>query len=65
MNENNGVMKGMLLILVALYVISPLDLVPGPVDDLLLILLTAAANMKRGSRSQELPEDTLEGKWKE
>ena len=65
MNGNNGVIKGMLLILVALYVISPVDAVPGPVDDLLMLLLTAAANMHKGGSSRDLPEDTLEGKWKD
>ena len=39
----NGIAKGMLLILVILYVISPLDLCPGPVDDFIVILLGVAA----------------------
>ena len=63
--NNNNLMKMMLLILVGIYVISPVDLAPGPIDDLLLILLTAASNMKQGSRSSELPDDVLEGKWRE
>ena len=37
------VMKILLLILVALYVLSPTDLVPGPVDDIIVILLTIAS----------------------
>lgn len=49
--ENNGILKGMLIALVALYVISPLDLAPGPVDDLLLLLFTVAANRKRSAGS--------------
>ena len=63
--NNNNLIKMMLLILVGIYVISPVDLAPGPIDDLLLILLTAASNMKKGSRSNELPDDALEGKWRE
>lgn len=39
----NGVMKGMLIMLVILYVVSPLDAMPGPVDDLIVILLGMAA----------------------
>ena len=42
----NGVMKGMLLILIILYVLSPLDLCPGPVDDIIVILLGLATNKK-------------------
>lgn len=34
----NGVMKGMLLVLLLIYVISPVDLCPGPVDDIILLL---------------------------
>lgn len=34
----NGVMKGMLLILLIIYVLSPVDLCPGPVDDIILLL---------------------------
>lgn len=39
----NGVMKGMILVLVALYAISPVDACPGPVDDLIVILMGIAA----------------------
>ncbi|MBR4022465.1 MAG: hypothetical protein IKI94_07725 [Ruminococcus sp.] len=34
----NSVMKAMLVILLLIYVISPVDLCPGPVDDIILIL---------------------------
>lgn len=34
----NSFMKGMLLILLLIYVISPVDLCPGPVDDIILLL---------------------------
>ena len=59
MNNNNGVLKGMLLALLVIYVISPLDLAPGALDDLLLILLTAASNTRK-SGTRMLPEDTTE-----
>ncbi len=65
MNQNNGVFKGLLLALLAIYVISPVDLAPGPIDDLLLVLFTMASNMRRNDRGKELPEDTLEGEWRE
>ena len=39
----NDIMKGMLIVLVILYVVSPIDFIPGmPVDDLLIILLGIA-----------------------
>ena len=46
---NNGVLKGMLIALAAVYVLSPLDLAPGVVDDLLVVLLSYAANKSRSS----------------
>lgn len=47
----NDVMKGMLIILVVIYVISPIDFVPGPVDDLIVILL-GLANQKKLENKQ-------------
>ena len=34
----DGVMKGMLVILLLIYVLSPVDFCPGPVDDIILLL---------------------------
>lgn len=34
----SGVMKGMLLVLLIIYVVSPLDICPGPVDDIIMFL---------------------------
>lgn len=43
------VKKGMLIILVLLYIISPIDLCPGsPVDDIIVLLLGIAANKNVG-----------------
>ena len=39
----NGVVKGALLVLVILYIVSPVDAVPGPIDDLVVALLGLAA----------------------
>jgi uncharacterized membrane protein YkvA (DUF1232 family) len=38
---NNGAISIVLLVVVALYVVSPVDLVPGPIDDIILMLLYA------------------------
>lgn len=35
----NDVTKGMLLVLVILYILSPVDAMPGPIDDLLVLLI--------------------------
>ncbi len=59
MNMNNNFLKGILFALLVVYVISPLDLAPGPVDDLLLILLSAA-NTKREDNRRLLPQGTAE-----
>ncbi len=34
----SGVLKGMLVVLLIIYIVSPLDLCPGPVDDIILLL---------------------------
>ena len=39
----NDVAKGMFLVLAILYVLSPVDACPGPVDDLLVLLVALAA----------------------
>ena len=40
----NGVVKGMLFVLLIVYMVSPVDLCPGPVDDLIMLLLYAAGS---------------------
>lgn len=43
----NGIAKGMLIALVVLYIASPVDLCPGPVDDFIVLLVTLA--MQKGN----------------
>lgn len=40
----SGVMKEMILVLIILYIVSPIDACPGPVDDLIVLLIGIAAN---------------------
>lgn len=47
----NDVMKGMILILMVLYIISSIDLCPGPIDDLIVLLIGMAA--RKGSAAIE------------
>ncbi len=39
----SGVAKGMLFVLLILYIVSPLDLCPGPIDDVIVLLVGIAA----------------------
>jgi uncharacterized membrane protein YkvA (DUF1232 family) len=43
--------KGMLLVLVILYVLSPVDACPGPVDDIIVLLIGLAAQKRIGSNN--------------
>ncbi len=38
--------KWLIIALLAVYVVSPADLLPGPVDDLIAVLLYLAANKR-------------------
>lgn len=42
----NSVVKGMLLVLMILYIVSPIDACPGPIDDIIVLLLGIAAQKK-------------------
>lgn len=39
----SGVMKGMILVLMILYIVSPIDACPGPIDDIIVLLIGIAA----------------------
>lgn len=39
----NDVIKGMIIVLTILYVLSPIDVCPGPIDDIIVILIGMAA----------------------
>jgi hypothetical protein len=51
---NTRLIKILLLVILAIYVISPVDLCPGPVDDIIFILLYLAGN----KRSLEIEKKT-------
>ncbi len=42
----NNAMKGMLLVLMILYIVSPVDACPGPFDDLVVLFIGLAAQKK-------------------
>lgn len=43
----NGVAKGMILVLMILYIVSPIDACPGPIDDIIVLLIGLAATKGR------------------
>ena len=45
----NGAVKGMLVILLIMYVVSPVDLCPGPIDDIILLLCTVGGSMLKSN----------------
>lgn len=48
--NNSGVLKGMILAFVIVYLISPLDAMPGsPVDDLIVLMIGMAAKKTIGT----------------
>lgn len=36
----NGVLKGILVALIIVYIVSPVDFCPGPIDDIILLLFS-------------------------
>lgn len=43
----NGAVKGMLIALVIVYIVSPIDIMPGcPIDDIIVLLLGLASQKK-------------------
>jgi uncharacterized membrane protein YkvA (DUF1232 family) len=44
----NDVLKGMLFVLIVLYVISPVDFFPGPIDDVIVAFCGIAAQKQLG-----------------
>jgi uncharacterized membrane protein YkvA (DUF1232 family) len=55
----NKLMKLGLFIAIAAYIISPADAIPGPIDDLVIMLLGMAANKKLNKREER---QSMEGK---
>ena len=56
----NRFMQGMLFALLLVYVVSPVDFVPGPVDDILAIVLYTAANRDKFLPRKSTDNDRIE-----
>lgn len=50
---NNNVLKGMILVSMILYIVSPIDACPGPIDDIIVLLLGIAARKRIGNGGTE------------
>ena len=48
----SGVLKGMLLVLLIIYIVSPVDLCPGPVDDIILLLCTISGGALSAAKDE-------------
>ena len=48
----DGFLKVLLLILLIIYVRAPMDLMPGPVDDLLMMIAYAVFNKAAAKRAE-------------
>jgi hypothetical protein len=56
----NKFLQGMLFALLLVYVVSPVDFVPGPVDDILAIILYAAANRNKFLPKKDYSNEQIE-----
>lgn len=43
----NNVMKGIIIMAVIIYIVSPIDIAPGPIDDIIVLLMGIAASKKK------------------
>ena len=39
----NDLMKGLVIMAILMYIVSPIDLAPGPIDDIIALLLGLAS----------------------
>ena len=64
MNDNK-IMKWLVLAILVVYVVSPADLLPGPVDDVIAILLYLAANkrdLRIGKKNDDVEVIDVDGR---
>ncbi len=47
----SNIAKGMIMILMIIYIISPVDVCPGPVDDIIVLLIGLAASKVKTDHS--------------
>lgn len=59
---NNKVAKTVLIIIMLIYILSPVDAMPGPIDDLVVLLLGYIAQNRLGRKTEtvEIVDDEEE-----
>ena len=63
--KDNKIMKWLVLAILVVYVVSPADLLPGPVDDVIAILLYLAANkrdLRIGKKNDDVEVIDVDGR---
>ncbi len=63
--SKNKILNGLVLAILVIYVVSPADFLPGPVDDVIAILLYLAANKKDlriGKKNDDVEVLDVDGK---
>jgi len=50
----DGVLKGIILVAMILYIVSPMDVSPGPIDDIVVLLIGIAASKGISAREEEI-----------
>ncbi len=56
----NGILKGMLIAFTIIYIVSPVDFMPGPIDDIIVLLLTVACPKLSSNLGNNYIEDNVE-----
>ena len=46
----NDLMKGIIIMAILLYIVSPMDIAPGPIDDIIVLLLGLATRKRITNR---------------
>lgn len=49
----NGISKGMIVVLMILYIASPIDACPGPIDDIIVLLMGIATTKNKKSIEED------------
>ena len=63
--SDNRILKWLVLAILVVYVVSPADLLPGPVDDVIAILLYLAANkrdLRIGKKNDDVEVIDVDGR---
>ena len=54
----NDAIKGIILLAIVIYIVSPVDCFPGPIDDLIVLAIGVAGTKALASRNTDYNETT-------